>query len=254
MMNKERGEQINSYIQSKGEITMVELEKLFPQVSSMTLRRDLNYLETQNKIIRTRGGAKSIEFLSIGAQEERYLKKTLTHIDEKNIIAAKAVKLISPERSIFLDAGSTSMCLAKMLPDERYYVFTSAPNVAMEVLYSTASTVNLTGGEINRDNLAVSGAGAVEFMENVNIDIAFIAVSGFDINNGFSCGNINDAQLKKAIMKRAAKVVVLMDSYKNGINMPYTFGRLSDVDIFISDGKLPKEFLEEAEKNNVMVL
>ena len=146
------------------------------------------------------------------------------------------------------------MCLAKMLPDERYYVFTSAPNVAMEVLYSTASTVNLTGGEINRDNLAVSGAGAVEFMENVNIDIAFIAVSGFDINNGFSCGNINDAQLKKAIMKRAAKVVVLMDSYKNGINMPYTFGRLSDVDIFISDGKLPKEFLEEAEKNNVMVL
>ena len=60
------------------------------------------------------------------------------------------------------------MCLAKMLPDERYYVFTSAPNVAMEVVSSTSSTVNLTGGEINSDNLAVSGAGAVEFMENVN--------------------------------------------------------------------------------------
>lgn len=253
-MNKKRRTDINMYIQSKGEVTMSELEALFPDVSSMTLRRDLSFLESQNKIIRTRGGAKSIEFLSIGAQEERYLKKTLTHIDEKNIIASKAVKLISPERSIFLDAGSTSMCLAKMLPDERYYVFTSAPNVAMEVVYSTSSTVNLTGGEINRDNLAVSGAGAVEFMEDVNVDIAFIGVPAFDLNNGFSCGNINDGQLKKAIIKRAAKVVVLMDSYKNGINMPYTFARLSDVDIVISDGKLPDEFLKEAEKHNVTVL
>jgi len=253
-MNKKRRTDINMYIQSKGEVTMSELETLFSDVSSMTLRRDLSFLESQNKIIRTRGGAKSIEFLSIGAQEERYLKKTLTHIDEKNIIASKAVKLISPERSIFLDAGSTSMCLAKMLPDERYYVFTSAPNVAMEVVYSTSSTVNLTGGEINRDNLAVSGAGAVEFMEDVNVDIAFIGVPAFDLNNGFSCGNINDGQLKKAIIKRAAKVVVLMDSYKNGINMPYTFARLSDVDIVISDGKLPDEFLKEAEKHNVTVL
>jgi DeoR/GlpR family transcriptional regulator of sugar metabolism len=233
---------------------MKDLEKMFPEVSSMTLRRDLNFLEQENKIVRTRGGAKSIEFLAIGTYEERYLKKTLTHLEEKNIIASKAVKLISPERSIFLDAGSTSMCLAKMLPDERYYGFTSAPNVAMEVVCSTSSTVNLTGGEVNSDNLAVSGAGAVEFMENVNIDIAFIAVSGFDFKNGFSCSNINDSQLKKAIIKRAAKVVVLMDSYKLGINMPYTFARLSDIDVLVGDGNLPYEFVKAAEESGVTVL
>lgn len=253
-MNKKRRADMNSYIQSKGEVTISQLETLFPQVSSMTIRRDLDFLEKQNKIVRTRGGAKSVEFVSIGAHEERYLKKTLSHLDEKNLIAEKAVKLISPERSIFLDAGSTSMCLAKILPNERYYVFTSAPNVAMEVVYSTSSTVNLTGGEINRDNLAVSGAGAVDFMENVNIDIAFIAVSGYALNSGFSCGNINDSQLKKAIIKRAAKVVVLMDSSKIGINMPYTFARLSDIDILVSDGNLPEEFINAAKNDGVTIL
>ena len=146
------------------------------------------------------------------------------------------------------------MSFAKIMPNERYYIFTSAPNVAMEVLSGTMSTVNLTGGELNRDNLAVSGAGGVEFMKNVNIDIAFIAASGFSFNNGFSCGNINDSQLKKAIIERASKVVMLMDSSKIGVNMPYTFARFSDIDILISDDKLPPKFVNEAVSNGVTIL
>ncbi len=253
-MNKERRNEINSYIQTKGEVTMNDLVKLYPEVSSMTIRRDLDYLEKQHEIIRTRGGAKSIAYLSSNLKEEKYLQKSLIHIEEKSLIARKAVKLISPGRSIFLDAGTTIMTLAKLIPNERYYIFTSAPDVAMEVLFSTSSTVNLTGGEISRDNLVVCGAGAVEFMKNVNIDVAFISVPGFSINNGFSCRDINDSQLKKAIIERAAKVVVLMDSSKIGINMPYTYARFADIDIIIGDDKLPEKFRTEAEASGVTVL
>ena len=253
-MNKERRMEINTYIQTKGEIKFNELISIFPSVSAMTLRRDLAYLEDEHKIIRTRGGAKSLSFVSENLKEEKFLKNTLVNIEEKNIIARKAVRLIRPGRSVFLDAGSTILCLSKLIPDERYYIFTSAPNVAMEVLYSTSSAVNLTGGELNRDNLAVAGAGAVDFMKNVNIDIAFMAVPGFSENNGFSCADINDSQLKKAIIEKAEKVVMLMDSSKIGINMPYTYARLSDVDIIVGDGNLPDSFLEEAYKNNVEVL
>ena len=166
-MNKERRMEINTYIQTKGEIKFNELTSIFPTVSAMTLRRDLAYLEDEHKIIRTRGGAKSLSFVSENLKEEKFLRNTLVNIEEKNIIARKAVKLIRPGRSVFLDAGSTILCLSKLIPDERYYIFTSAPNVAMEVLYSTSSAVNLTGGELNRDNLAVAGAGAVDFMKNV---------------------------------------------------------------------------------------
>lgn len=254
MNNKERREHISSYIESKGEASIAELAKLYPEISAMTLRRDLNYLEEEHKIIRTRGGAKAVSFITDNINEEKFLKQKLVHIEEKNIIAKKAVKFIVPGRSIFLDAGSTMMCLAKIMPDERYYVFTSAPNVAMEVMYTTSSVVHLTGGEMSRDNLAVAGAGAVDFMKNINIDIAFITVPGFSLSNGFSCGNVNDCQLKKAIVERAEKVIVLMDSSKVGINMPYTYARLSDIDILISDGKLSQDFIDEAEKNNVTIL
>lgn len=186
-------------------------------------------------------------------KEEKFLKQKLVNIEEKNIIAKKALKFFKPGSSVFMDAGSTMMCLAKMLPNERFYVFTSAPNVAMEVLYTTSSTVHLTGGEINRDNLAVTGACAIEFMKNINIDIAFITVPGFSLNNGFSCGNPDDSQLKKVVIERAAKVIVLMDSSKIGLNLPYTYARLSDIDVLIGDGKLPQYFLEEAKKNGVKI-
>lgn len=253
-MNNTRKEEINAYIQERGEVRLEELLKLFPGVSAMTIRRDLDALEQDYEIVRTRGGAKSIAFLSNRTKEEEYIKKVETNMKEKNCIAKKAVSLIKPNSSVFLDAGSTVMSLAKMIPNEKYHIFTNAPNVAMEVLSRKQSFVHLTGGEINRENLSVSGAGSVEFMKNINIDIAFVAASGFSFNNGFSCGNINDLQLKKVIIERAATVVMLMDSSKIGRNMPYTFARLSDIDILPSDGKLPQKFIEQAADEGVKIL
>lgn len=100
-MNNTRKEEINAYIQERGEVRLEELLKLFPGVSAMTIRRDLDALEQDYEIVRTRGGAKSIAFLSNRTKEEEYIKKVETNMKEKNCIAKKAVSLIKPNSSVF---------------------------------------------------------------------------------------------------------------------------------------------------------
>lgn len=226
-------------IEQKGEVSLKELEKLFPQYSSMTMRRDLDFLEGEGKIVKIKGGAKSITHLSRGrlfsSFEDEYSKREQINSDKKLIIAKKAISLLESDRSLFLDAGSTMMLMAKNMPQEKFFVVTNGINVAMEILKNTQAVINLIGGEISRNNLCLSGAGALEHLNNLNFDIAFLGVSCFSAENGFTNADAEQCEIKKLAAKKAKKTVVLMDSSKIGRSMPYTFCRLSDIDVLISE-------------------
>jgi len=252
-MSIERKDMINAYIQEKGEIKLCELEDKFPEVSTMTLRRDLAYLEKLGYIVRTRGGAKSLAHLS-KIKEEAYSSRAVENIDEKMIVAKKAVEFIETGRSIFIDSGSTTMCLTQILPNTNLSILTSAPNIALEIIKYPNATVNLIGGELNRDNISISGSHSVEFIKNINIDIAFVATSGFTIESGFTVGNFNECELKRTIIKKARKIILLMTGEKIDKNLPFTFATLKDIDVLICNEKLPDRFLKAAEKNKVKVL
>jgi len=248
-----RREVINLYIQSKGEVRFKELEDLLPEVSGMTIRRDLEYLEKRGEIVRTRGGAKSISHLSM-LKEAAYTLRAGENTEAKMIIAEKAVKFVTAERSIYIDAGTTSMCFAQKLKDENLFVLTSAPNIAMELIKFHNIKVNLTGGKLNRETLSLSGYNAVEYVKGLNIDIAFMAASAFSKNSGFTCGDYFEAEIKRLIMKKAQTNVMLMDSSKIDCGMPYTFAKLSDIDILITDEPLTVDYLKAAKKAKVTVI
>src|SRR5690554_5901146 len=95
-----RREAINTTIQTSGEVKLADLEKMFPEVSSMTLRRDLESLERQGRIIRIRGGAKSIAHLSM-IKEAVYTQRQAENTPAKSVIADKAAKLATAGRSIY---------------------------------------------------------------------------------------------------------------------------------------------------------
>ena len=252
-MSTSRREVINLYIQSKGEVRFKELEDLLPEVSGMTIRRDLEYLEKRGEIVRTRGGAKSISHLSM-LKEAAYTLRASENTEAKMIIAEKAVKFVTAERSIYIDAGTTSMCFAQKLKDENLFVLTSAPNIAMELIKFHNIKVSLTGGKLNRETLSLSGYNAVEYVKGLNIDIAFMAASAFSRNSGFTCGDYFEAEIKRLIMKKAQTNVMLMDSSKIDCGMPYTFAKLSDIDILITDEPLPADYLRAAKKAKVTVI
>ena len=243
-----RRSRIFDIIEQKGEITIKELEKLFPEYSSMTMRRDLDFLEGEGKIVKIKGGAKSITHLSRGMlfslTEDEYGNREFINAASKQIIAEKALSVLKPDRSIFLDAGSTIMQMARKMPDERFFVVTNGINVAMEVSLNKHATVNLVGGQISRTNLCVSGAGAQKHLENINIDIAILGVSCFSRDAGFSNADFGQCEIKKMAAKKAKQTVVLMDSTKIGRSMPYTFCNIEDIDVLISE-RPPEELKEK---------
>lgn len=252
-MTAGRRETIDLYIQSKGEVRLAELEALLPDVSSMTLRRDLAQLEREGRIVRTRGGAKSLAHLAM-VREAAYTQRAGENLDAKMAIAEKAVQFVSPGRSIYLDAGTTAMCLAQKFPDENLFILTSAPNIALELAKHRNVRVSLTGGQLSRETLSLSGAEAASYMEDLNVDVAFLAASAFSLESGFTCGDRSEADLKRLVARKARTRVLLVDATKIDRGMPYTFARLSDIEILVTDGPLPPSYLKAAKQAKVTVV
>ena len=252
-MNTERIWAINSYIQKRGEIHLRDLMELYPNLSAMTLRRDIDYLEKQGYVVRTRGGAKSIRRLT-QIQEEAYSQRNVENAEKKAEIAHKALKFFGSAASYYIDSGTTMMHLTKQLPDGNYFVVTNAPNIALELTRNSGANIMLLGGNLNREHLSVSGTSALEQIKCVNIDVAFIAASGFTEQSGFTNGSYNETELKRSVISRAKKTVLLMDSSKYDRILPYTFAGIEDIDYLVSDSALPESVTELAKKHNTTII
>ena len=243
----ERQEKIKALINENGEAKLSELESMFPDFSSMTIRRDLEKLESLGEVIRTRSGAKSIAHLS-SLNEALFSERARENVAEKAGIAGKAHGLIVQGCSVFLDTGTTVTALAKLLKADRLSVITAAPSIALECVKNPDISVFMVGGQLSRGNLSASGINAVSFLDQVNIDIAVMATSGMTVQNGFSCGNYDESNLKRRAIEKASKVIMLMDSSKYGKSLPFTFANISDIDILITDSKINHGFLDELQK------
>jgi len=248
----ERQQKIQAIINENGEAKLSELEGLFPEISTMTIRRDLEKLEAHGEIVRTRSGAKSIAYLS-RLSETQFSVRESENIAEKNFIAQTAYQYIKQDSSIFLDTGTTVTGLSRLLKTDRLFIITSAPNIALECAKNHDNTVFMTGGQLSSGNLSLSGVNALSFLEHINIDVAFMASSGFTFSNGFTCGNYDECQVKKRVIEKAAKVIMLMDSSKFGRNLPFTFAGLSEIDLLVTDGKITPEDYKMVKKSGVAV-
>jgi len=248
----ERQQKIQAIINESGETKLSELGLLFPDISTMTLRRDLEKLETLGEIVRTRSGAKSIAYLS-RLSEAQFSERESENIAEKNFIAQTAYLYVKQESSIFLDTGTTVTGLARLLKNNRLFIITTAPNIALECAKNHDNTVFMTGGQLSSGNLSLSGVNALSFLDHINIDVAFMAASGFTFSNGFTCGNYDECQIKKRVIQKAAKVIMLMDNTKFDRNMPFTFADLADIDLLITDDKISKDDLKRVQKSGVTV-
>ena len=249
-MNTIRQEKIRDFIEQNNVVTMKQLQALCPEVSFMTIHRDLDVLEKQGVVVKIRGGAKAVRHAGDIGFDERMQENN----SGKSAIAQKAISLIQPHSSVFLDASTTNLMLARQLPDMNIHVFTTGPNIAVELCRLNDPVVTLCCGTINRKNLALSGQNTLEMLEKINIDIAFIGVSGCSVDAGFTCGTEGDMLVKRLVIRKARTSVLLCDRTKFSRLMPYTFATMADVDYLISDGALPEGFARVAAAAGVTVL
>jgi len=243
MMN-ERIVKVRDFIQSRGEVSVSELQSIYEGYSSMTIWRDLKQLEEQGYIRRVHGGVISMQTAALQI-EGVYSKRARENTRQKNAIAQAAVGLIQPGHSVYLDAGSTLMAVANQISNDRYTIVTSGANIAIELSQRHTCDVLLTGGQISENTLSCSGAQAEAFISSINIDLALMSPSGFTLRTGFTSGSQSESMLKRAVLGKAAKVVMLMDTSKVGRSLPFTFANLADIDMLICDAPLPAEISDE---------
>ncbi len=245
-----RQEKIKEYIEKKNAVTIKELQALFPEVSLMTIHRDLDALEASGDVVKFRGGAKSVRHTG----DPEFNVRMHANNPGKLAIAQKAMSLIQPNSSVFLDASTTNLVLAKSLPDMNLNIFTTGPSIALELCRLHNPVITLCCGTINRKNLALSGQNTLEMLDKINIDLAFIGVSGCSVDAGFTCGTESDMLVKKLVISKARRSVIVCGREKLQCLMPYTFAKLSDVDYLISDGPMPEAFVNAAAEAGVTIL
>lgn len=252
-MKRERIEELAEVIDKRGRITLEQLEEVFPDVSQMTLRRDLLKLEEDNRIIRIRGGAMSVKEVPKVSAEE-YTKKTTINTDAKIVIAQKAAGLIDENTSIFLDGGTTAMYLTKEMPDIKCNVFTNGIAVAMELAQKKNINLTLVGGQLMRDNLSTASPAAREYFDRTNFEIAVVSATAFTPEQGFSCNSQIESELLKNVFRKARHVYMMLDSSKIGKINPFTFAHLEDIDVLITDDHFPKEYKQLFEEQDIVVM
>ena len=244
---------LQNYIESRGEVSTDELCALFPDKSPMTIRRDLAFLAENGSIIRTFGGARSISHPS--QLEPFYSERESENPQIKEKLAMLAVKFIENQSAVYVDSGTTTMSLVNYLPENDLTILTSAPNIGLKIIAKKPScAVNLVGGNLNPVTLSCSGSGSDQLLKLLNIDIAFMATSGFMPQTGFTIGHSFEYELKQCAINKASRVIMLMDSTKIGRNMPYTFAQPADIDILITDKNIPAEIEDLFTENKVTVL
>ncbi len=245
-----RQERIKEYVEKNNVATIRELQALLPEVSLMTIHRDLDALESQGVLVKFRGGAKSVRH----SGDPEFNVRMRENNGGKQTIADKAMSLLQPHTSVFLDASTTNLTLAKNLPDINLNIITTGPSIAIELCRLHNPVVTLCCGLINRKNLAVSGQNTLEMLEKMNIDMAFIGVSGCSVDAGFTCGTEADMLVKRLAIQKAHTSVVMCGSDKFNCLMPYTFAKLQDVDYVVTEGNVPAAFVEAAQKAGVKLL
>lgn len=251
---KDRLFHLKEFIDKNGKVTLHELECAFPNVSSMTLRRDLNRLEENNQVLRVSGGAISVDTV-LRAKEADFSERINYNSQEKLEIADKAVSLVERQSCVFIDGGSTTTYFARALPDDSFYVLTNALVIAETILRKEKPTVSLLGGDLKKNNFITVGKSCCEFVDKINIQTAVMTATGFIKDTGsFTCGNQAEAEVKQAVIKKADYVIMLLDSSKVNKKTPYTFATLSDINCMVVDKSFSKELKNNIEQSGVRIV
>lgn len=250
MLNK-RQNAILEYIVKNGEAKNSELQALIGDYSLMTLWRDLDKLEAEGQIRRVWGGAVAAG-TAPKEREHNFNFRIKQNTEAKEEISRIAADLIRPSHSYYFDAGSTIYTMTRFLKDERHTIITSAANVAVELAHRSNCAVTLLGGQLDAVTLSCSGSQSIGMLEDLNVEIAIMATSGFSSRSGFTCGSLNESQLKKRVINKSLMTVMLLDHDKIGKNLPYTFSSLTNIDVIITDA-VDDELKLEAETHNVLL-
>lgn len=221
------------------------------KVSEDTIRRDLQELSEEGKLIKVHGGALSHSFNDVHFP----VNGSVYSQSQKNIVAQKAVKLIKNGMFVLTGGGTTIIELARTLPPQLKATFVSGSIPAiLEYMYHPNIDVILIGDKISKNSKITVGLEAIAKIKQVKADLCFLGINAIDMKHGITDNDWEVVQLKKAMIESSQKVVCLTIAEKINSMQPIQVCELDEIDILITELSPDDPVLEPYAKAGIQVL
>lgn len=228
MLTSQRKQAILAALQRDGQVVAKTMSETFG-VSEDTVRRDLRELAAEGRLQRVHGGA-----LPASPAMADFAHRQHIGPEAKSAIAHRAAQMVLPGQVVFIDGGTTCVQLARSLPPGlRATVVTHSPSIAVELVEHAGIEVVLIGGRLFKHSVVAVGAAAMEAIARVRVDLYFMGVTGVHPTAGLSTGDFEEASVKRALIERAAEVVVLASAEKLHAASPYVIAPVQAAQILV---------------------
>lgn len=229
---EERQEQIISLLNQNSKLLVPELCDYF-KVSPATIRNDLRDLSAKGRLKRTHGGAIPISKTTF---EPTSADKDDIQLDKKKRIALLAAELVEDGDTIAIDAGTTMLEFAKLLCNKKALtIVTNDIRIASYLESNSVHTIIILAGVLRHGLQCAVGPLTINTINSLNVDKAFIATNAFHTKKGFTTPDINQAEVKKALIRSSSESTILCDSSKMNSICFMEFAHLHDIDRLITD-------------------
>ncbi len=200
-------------------------------VSEDTIRRDLQELADEGKVIKVHGGALSHSFNQVYFPNNGVYSQ-----NHKKTIAEKAVGLISNGMFVLTSGGTTIIELARSLPPQLKATFISGSIPAiLEYMYHPNIEVILIGDKISKNSKITVGSEAIAKIKQLKADICFLGTNAIDVEHGITDNDWEVVQLKRAMIESSKKVVCLSIAEKINSAQPIRVCGLDEIDMLITE-------------------
>ncbi len=260
MYAPERQAAITAAIASAGRASVADLAQHF-DVTPETIRRDFDLLERAGLLRRVHGGAVAPGRAS--AVERTVSQRTDVAADAKRRIATAALRFVptAADTAIVLDAGTTVGALAALLVQwqgermgDALPVITHSITAAATLLAAENIDLHVLGGRVRGVTGAAVGPAALGQLDRFRPDVAFIGTNALSVDGGLTTPDEYEAAVKSAVVRRSARVIVLADSAKFGLDNLVVFADLGDVDVLITDASPDAELASALHEAGVEVV
>jgi DeoR family glycerol-3-phosphate regulon repressor len=235
-----RHKNIISLINKNGFATVDEMAKLY-NVTPQTIRRDINFLDTEGYVSRYHGGAGP----SSSAENVAYRHRKELLFEEKKKIAEKIASVIPDKSSLFINIGTTTEQVAHALCNhQKLRIITNNLNVATIMSKQEGFEVIITGGIVRSKDGGITGESAIKCIKQFKVDIGIIGISGIDLDGTLLDFDFREVHVARTIIENSRKIFLVADHSKFGRNAMVKLGSIREIDTLITDKKPPKQLME----------
>ena len=237
----DRRSQLVQLVGEQGFCTIAELSAAFA-VSDMTIRRDIRILTREQVLRGVHGGGTVLPSTAMAGTE--FNARAAKMRAAKRAIALRALDFVSRSSAIALDAGTTTLELAQVLPaDAGVKVATHSLSVVNALMRREHHDVICLGGTLHPSTESFAGPATIAAISDLHVRTFFLAASGLRAS-GVYCGNDFDAVTKRSLIAVADEVVLLTDSSKFSISAMVRVCALSGLNRVVTDDGISAEHLD----------